>query len=53
MAICWSSELSNDDDNLYRFEAKKSQIMICDSGYYKIEFVIIGCEKPPTLFINS
>lgn len=53
MAICWSSELSNDDDHLYCFEAKKSQIMVVDPGYYKIEFIIYGCEKPPSLLINS
>lgn len=53
MAICWGEEIANLDDQIFQFEKKKSQIMIIEPGFYKVESIVVGSQQPPGIFING
>lgn len=53
MSISWQREVANENEEVFKFEAGKSQIITTEPGYYKIDSCISGCEKPPEIYLNS
>lgn len=41
--VSWTDEHSNHNPNLYKFEAHKSQIIVTEPGFYRVEGLVFGC----------